>query len=615
MSVLARFFGGLWRILDGFRKLLHLFLLLLILAIIVAGVWHEKAAVPRAAALLIAPQGALVDQLSGDALQRAVARVRGNQTPETRVKDVVDAIRAAATDKRIKALVLQLDGMGSAGLSKLQRIAKEIKQFKTSGKPVFAIGDSFNRDQYYLAAQADKIYMHPMGYVLIDGYSRYMPYYKDLLDKLYIDYNVWKVGNYKSFVEPITRESMSDFDKEASRAYLGGLWNGYQADITSARKLPADALQRYADEAPDLLRKAGGDTAKLALDYGLVDELLEHDLMRDRIREAIGPGKGSSESFPAIGYESYLRAVNAEVSAPSTEANKIAVITLSGEILDGMQPPGSIGSDSTVQLIRQAEQDSRVKALVLHVDSPGGSAFAADLILREIELFQQSGRPVIVSMDSVAASGGYWISMSADEIWANATTLTGSIGVGATLPTFQRTLAKLGVNVDGIGTTALSGEDLATRELGDNIKDILGQSIRNTYDKFIGQVAMFRGLSVDDVDRIAQGRVWTGSAALDRGLVDKLGSVDDAIASAAAMAGLKQDEYRVEYLEPPLTLTERFALQLVQAAAPLVKDLGGHSLLPSPVAKLLHSAEESLGFLARWNDPRGLYAYCFCAVH
>ncbi|HEU4619445.1 MAG TPA: signal peptide peptidase SppA [Gammaproteobacteria bacterium] len=688
MSVLARFLRNFWRLLDGLRKVLHLLLLLVIFAILAGGLAHEKPFVPTAAALVIDPQGTLVDQLSGDPVERALARARGTASPETLVKDVVDAIRAGKDDKRIKTLVLQLDGMSDGGLSKLQEIGAAIRDFKTSGKRVFAIGDGYNRDQYYLAAQADEVYLHPMGDVLVDGYSRFLPYYKDALQKLYIDYNVWTVGEYKSFVEPITRNSMSDFDKEASRQYLNGLWQSYQADVTAARKLQADAMQRYADDAPELLRDAGGDAAKLALDYGLVDELLPHDLMRDRIREAVdapgavggargagdrgnaalggdanapsdravsddGSGAGDrtnnaddraagggadspraddpradaaivdsggadddneDEDFPAIEFESYLRVVRPAPPSPSAPGSKVAVVVLSGEILDGEQPSGTVGGDSSSRLIREAAEDDGVKALVLRVDSPGGSAFGADLILREVELFQQSGRPVVVSMGSVAASGGYWVSMSADEIIASPTTLTGSIGVGATLPTFQRTLARLGVNVDGIGTTDLSGQYDLTRSLGDNIKSLIGQQVENTYQQFIGKVAMYRGESIEDVDRVARGRVWTGSDALERGLVDRLGNLEDAIASAADMAGLEKGKYRVEYVEPRLTFTQRLAMQLVQSAAPLLEQLGNATRVPRSVSTLVDRVKQPLEMLARWNDPRHLYAYCFCDV-
>src|SRR5688572_11791049 len=273
--------AGIWRALDRLRRVLHLILLLgLFLFLIVAAV-GERVLIPQTAALVIAPRGMLVDQLSGDALDRALARAQGAPLRETLVRDVIDALRSARDDDRIKAVVLDLDEMTSGGLSKLQDIAVELRRFKDSGKPLIAVGDSFTRDQYYLAAQADDVYMHPMGLVLVDGYSRFLPYYKSLLDKVYVDYNVWTVGEYKSFVEPITRDDMSPQDEEASKVFLDGLWTAYQADVTAARGLAAPALQQYADDIVTLLQEAGGDTAQLAVNYGLVDELLPRDAMRE----------------------------------------------------------------------------------------------------------------------------------------------------------------------------------------------------------------------------------------------------------------------------------------------------------------------------------------------
>ncbi|HEX7081865.1 MAG TPA: signal peptide peptidase SppA [Gammaproteobacteria bacterium] len=609
----GRVLGTAWAVVDGFRKLLHLFLLLLILLVLAAGFARRAPPVPEAAALVISPEGVLVDQLSGDPFERALARARGLPLEETLLKDLIDAVRAAKDDERIKALVLELDGLAEAGLSKLQELAEEIEEFKTSGKPVFAIGDGFDRDQYYLAAHADEIFMHPMGFVLIDGYSRFLPYYKEALDKLYIDYNVWTVGEYKSFVEPITRNSMSEQDKEATAAFLNDLWSAYQQDVVAARGLAPDALQRYADDAVTLLRGAGGNTARLAVDYGLVDELLHRDEMRARIREAIGVDEeGDASDFPSVNQDAYLQAVRRD-APPAPGRSRVAVVVLSGMILDGTQPPGTVGGDSTAQLIREAGEDEDVKALVLRVDSPGGSAFASDVILRQVEVFQESGRPVVVSMGSVAASGGYWVSMSADEIWASPTTLTGSIGVGATLPTFQNTLDRVGVNVDGIGTTELSGQYDLLRGLGENVKQLIGETVRETYEQFVTKVSMYRGRPVEEIDRVARGRVWTGSDAYDRGLVDKLGDLDDAIASAAELAGLEEGRYDVEYYEPRIGLAERFALGLVETGAPVIEALD-LTLWPRPVQKLIERAEAPLEFLSTLNDPRSLYAYCFCDV-
>jgi protease IV len=605
--------AAIWRGLDRLRRVLHLLLLLFLFLIVVASLFGERVYVPSKAALLIAPQGALVDQLSGDALQRALARARGTRVQEMSLRDVIDALRAARTDNRIKGVVLDLDGLTGGGLSKLQELAKELTAFKASGKPVTAVGDNFSRDQYYLAAQADKIYMHPMGQVAIDGYARFLPYYKSALDKFYVDYNVWTVGEYKSFVEPITRDNMSPQDKESSSEYLRALWGAYQADVTAARKLPPDALQRYADSAATLLADAGGDSGKVAVDYGLVDELLTRDAMRARIRDSIGAtgrGKRHADDFPEIGVEDYVRAVRK--GEHTEKASNVAVIVAAGTILDGTQPPGSIGGDSLAELIRQAEDDDSVKALVLRVDSGGGSAFASDVILDEIEAFQRSKRPVVVSMGSVAASGGYWISMAANEIWASPTTLTGSIGVGATIPTFQRLLDKFGVHVDGIGTTPITGAIDQMQAMNDTAKSLVAESIQHTYREFVGKVAEHRKKSYDEIDASARGRVWVGSEALRRGLVDKLGNLDDAIASAAELAGLEKGSYGITHIEQQLGLSEQLALQFAMTAAPAMKALSAAPGWQDTVSRWLETAMSPLAYLARWNDPRGVYAYCSC---
>ncbi len=609
-----RIVAGIWRGLDRFRRVLHLILLLGIFLLLVAGAFGGRVPVPSTAALVIAPQGALVDQLSGDLLERAIAKAQGTPLQETLVRDVIEALRAAAADERIKAVVLDLDGLGGTGLSKLQEVGAELARFKESGKPVIAVGDGFTRDQYYLAAHADDVYMHPMGMVLVEGYSRYLPYYKSLLDKVYVDYNVWTVGEYKSFVEPITRDDMSPQDEEASRVFLDALWNAYQADLATARNLAVPALQRYADEIVSLLEEAGGDTAKLAVDYGLVDELLTRDVMRERIREAIGEAEATptrSDEFTQVALEDYVAAVRAE-SPRAFGESKLAVVVAVGTILDGVQPPGSIGGDSLAELIRAARADEAVKGLVLRVDSGGGSAFASEVILRELEVFKESDRPVVVSMGSVAASGGYWIAMAANEIWASPTTLTGSIGVGATIPTIPRTLDWLGVHVDGIGTTDISGGLDITRPLPEDLKGLIAQSVERTYADFVGKVAMHRERSVEEIDAAAQGRVWVGADALERGLVDRLGTLAAAVESAAELAGLEPDTYALYYLEQEPTFAERLLLSLTAKTVAGIDRLVDVPKWPAVVTEAVESTLAPLKFVERLNDPRGVYAYCFC---
>ena len=600
---------GLWRAVDGVRKILHMVFLFAFVGILLAGVSRDQPRVPARAALSIAPEGVLVEQLSGGPLERGLAAAQGLDLGETLLKDLIDAIRGAAEDDRIEALVLDMGGLTGSGLSKLQELADEIVRFKESEKPVIAVGDSFSRNQYYIAAHADEIYMNPMGAIYIDGYGRFLPYYKSAIDMLQIDYHVWTVGEYKSFVEPIARDDMSPEDREASEVFLGALWDAYQADVTAARELPADALQRYADEMTGLLTAAGGDTARMALDYGLVDGLMSRDEIRQRLDGLVGDG--DEDDYEEVDVSTYLAATRRPQQLSAAE-NKVAVIVAAGSILNGAQPPGAVGGDSTAAMIRRATEDDDVKALVMRVDSPGGSAFAADVILRELEAFRATGRPLVVSMSSVAASGGYWISMGADEIWASPTTVTGSIGVGATFPTFSRSLDRLGVHVDGLGTTQLSGQGDPLRELGADISALVQQSIEFTYAEFIGQIAAFRDKNVEDVDEVARGRVWIASDAQRFGLVDELGNIEDAIASAAGLADLAEGAYQVEYFHKQLTVAERIALELVRTAAPITRALNVGPRLPDAFQMMLDVAAEPFRFVDTLNDPRDIYVYCFC---
>ena len=611
-SLFMRILRGGWRALDGFRRILHLFILLFMLALIIAVTSPQPVYVPQSAALVIAPGGPLVDQLSGDPLDRALAELRGSNRGEVLLRDLIEAIRLSADDDRIKALYLRPDGLQSAGLSKLQEIAAAIAQFKQSGKPVFAAGAAFGRDQYYLASLADEVFLHPMGAVVIEGYGRYIPYFKSALDALYIDYVAWTAGDYKSFTEPFTRDDMSEEDREASRVYLDVLWNAYTQDVTASRGLSPVALDVLADNFIDSLDLAGGDAAQLALNEGLVDELLSSREITERLAEVAGEG-ANGDGYSGIDYRSYLAAVRNGDIIPSG-GRRVAVATLSGEILDGVQAPGTIGGDSTAALIRDLRNDDDVRALVLRVDSPGGSAFASEVILDELRAFQESGRPLVVSMSSVAASGGYWISMTADEIFASATTITGSIGVGALAPTFPRALDRVGVHIDGVGTNALSGQFSQLRGLGEDAEAWFAESVAHLYTEFVDKVAMAREQSYEEIDAVAQGRVWAGVHALESGLVDRLGGLDEAIEAAAALAGLAEGDWRVEYVERELSLSESIALQFASATAPVLSALQIDLPWPQGLQALVADLLDPIAYLERHNDPRGLYSYCFCDV-
>lgn len=603
-------FGGMWRVWDFLCRLVINAVITVIILIFVLGVFGARhVIVPSSAALVVDLQGNLVEQFSGDPTERALDRLAGQkQQPQTRLRDVVEAIDKARDDSRIKALVLETDEMQGAGLEQLQYIGHAIRDFKKSGKPVFALGDSYDQGQYYLAATADTVFIHPMGRVFLRGFGLYQPYFKDALDKLGVEWNVFRVGKYKSAVEPYLRNDMSPEAREDYTELLDVLWSDYQKDVTQARKLPGDAIKDYIDGLPASLAAVGGDDAKLALDARFVDRIANPDQMQDAVAKVVG---NANHGFSGIEYQQYLAAVDGDDSGPAGSGGKVAVVVAEGDIMDGDQPPGSIGGDSTSELIREARYDDSVKALVLRVDSPGGSSFASDLILREIQLTKEAGKPVVVSMGSVAASGGYWISMAGDKIYASPSTITGSIGIFGMLPTFQDSLAKIGVHSDGVGTTKFSGAFDPTRAMAPEMKQAFQLSIDYGYQEFITKVAKYRHMKVDDVDAIAQGRVWPGSDAKRLGLVDAYGDVDDAVAEAAKLADLGQ-RYSVDYIEKQPSFLDRLLTSMANDSDSSLAALGRPAAagVPAWYGRIMQMAA-SLGV---FNDPRGIYAYCFCDV-
>ncbi len=605
------FFSGLWRGLDALRRALHLILLLVIFGLFFGLLRGSVPLVPSKAALLIAPEGPLVEQLSGNARARALDEALGTERPEELLWDLTDAIRAAAGDKRIAVLVLDLDKLEQANQPSLAELAAAIREFRASGKKVIAYGVELTQERYYLAAQADEIYLDPMGFVLVQGYDRYRTYLKDALDKLGVDINVFRVGAFKSAVETYTRTGMSPEDREESRAYLTALWNSYQEDVTAARKLAPDALSKYVDTFMQSVPAARGDAAKVALAQGLVTGLKSGLEVERRLTELVGPND-DKDSFSAVSSSDYLRVARAERRVGKNSSDKIGIIVASGEILDGDQPPGTIGGESTARLIREARNDKDVKAVVLRVNSPGGSVLASEEIYRELVALRESGKPLVVSMGGYAASGGYYISAPADEIYASPATITGSIGIFAIIPTVDKTLGKVGVSVDGVGTTALSGQARLDRPLSEGAKAVLQSVTTHGYDEFLERVAAGRRKTTAEVDTIAQGRVWAGTDARRIGLVDALGSFDDAVKAAARRA--KLTDYSTKFIEPKLTWAQSLAMNLRSQL------LGGFVHLDPDTAELAHlaarldPAAHQAALLARFSEPGHLYAYCFCEV-
>jgi protease IV len=606
---------GIWRGLDGLRKVLHLVLLIVIFGVIVWAVSSSAPSVPGRAALVVRPEGRLVEQLSGDAVQRALQNAQGQERRETLLWDLVEAIRGAATDNRIRVLVLDLDKMDGAGQPMLEELAAAIGKFRASGKPVIAYGTVYDQDEYYLAAQADKVYLDPTGYVMIEGFSRYSLYFKGLLQKLGVDINVFRVGTFKSAVEIFTRNDMSPADKQQSLAYLNTLWSTYQSAMTGARKLPAGAIENYVDSLPKSVSAANGDAAKVALQAGLVTALANRLQVRRQLIGLVGEDK-STGSFNQISAEDYARIVDARKTIHDGDGNaSIGVIVASGEIRDGKAPPGTIGGDSLAELIRQARFDKDIKAVVLRVDSPGGSVAASEEIYQELQALRAAGKPLVVSMGDLAASGGYYISAPANQIWASPATLTGSIGIFAIIPTISQTLSKVGVGVDGVGTTALAGALSIERPLSPEISGLLQSQVDRGYWQFVDRVASGRRQTPQQIDAIGQGRVWAGADARRLGLVDRLGTLEDAVKAAAQFARLTH--YQVEFVQPHLSWTEQLFQQTQARAAGAAVSLlhaDAQSLGLAEVANRLDPVARDLEQLARFSVPGHLYSYCFCTV-
>ncbi len=593
-QILRKSFAAVSRAFAFLRVALANVLICLLLLVLVAALLSAPKGVqiPNGAALVVAPKGSIVEQPSYPAF--GVPPLLSNVSNETKAGDIIDAIRRAASDERVAMLTLDLTELDFASTAHLEAIGEAIEEFRDADKNVVATSDYFTQPRYYLASFADEVYMHPLGELMLTGFGAYQDYYGSLLEKLKVNVHVYRIGSYKSAVEPYTRTDMSADAKKANQALVDDLWRSYVDQVAENRRLEPQALQHYANEYDVLLREVNGDAARAALENGLVDELLTHDAFRDRVAERVGTG----DELRA-GVAHYLRAVRG--SERPGHGPKVAVIIVDGVILAGDQPRGVVGADSTSRLIRKAREDTDVKALVLRVDSPGGSAFASEVIRQELELVQATGKPVVVSMGGVAASGGYWISATADEIWAAPTTITGSIGVFAILPTFEDSLSSVGISRDGVGTSSLTGALDPFGGVSERMGNVLQAAVEDTYARFVNLVARGRDMAPEEVEAIAQGHVWSGRKALDLGLVDGLGHLNRAVEAAAERAGI--DAYKVVTIDEPLSTQEKILMRLFD-------ELG---FSPHPAAAWLEPIVARFESLASLNDPRHVYAICeFC---
>ena len=590
-SVVGKLFSGISRAFAFARvtlaNLLVVLVVVLVVMVFVSGTGRVE--VSQGSALLLETNGAIVEQAGG---QDPLALVSGASFRETPLKDILSAINKARADDLVQALVLDTSSLGYVAPAQLEVIGDALEAFRTGGKTILAKSDFYNRDQYYLASFADNLVMHPLGEVALTGYGTYRNYYGGLLDKLKVNIHVFRVGTYKSFVEPYTSTGMSEAARRASRALIDRLWSSFVERVAPNRSLDAAKLIAYADQYDELLRETGGDTARLALEYGLVDQLLAPAALSNHLNELTA----GTDSFAHVTLGDYV-----DPYVPPLFGTSVAVIPLSGTIVMGDAPRGFIGADTVSGLLADLREDPQVGAVVLRIDSGGGSAFASEQIRAEVSRIQDKGIPVVVSMAGTAASGGYWIAATADEIWAAPTTVTGSIGIFAIVPTFEDTLEEIGVNRDGVGTGPFVGALDPIGGVGDAMARALQSNVEYGYRRFVDLVAEGRGLASEDVEAIAQGRVWLGIDAKEHGLVDELGHLDEAIARAAALADLER--YQVRYVEKPLSTQDILMRQFLDGIGFEPSTGGPHRTLGGMLVR-------ELGRLGSLNDPQHLYALC-----
>jgi len=614
LSNAGRALRSLWWLLDTTRRTL---LNLLLLALLAAGIWLALKSVPSSVeprtALVVDLAGPVVEQRSGGLGGGALKQLRDESDGATRLRDVIAVLDAAARDEQVPHALLMLDGFADAGLPTLREIAAAIERFKAAGKPVYAWGSGYDQRQYFLAAHATEVWLHPMGMVYVEGYGRYRNYYKDLLDRVGVTANVLRVGKFKNFAETFSANEPSKESLESEGALWRAMWQSWTGSVEQARRLPAGSVDEAIASLPASLQAAGGSPAQWALQRKWVDALKTRDELRALLVER-GAADDEDKSFRQVSMRAYLERIERK-----GDGDAVGVIVAQGEISDGRAPPGRIGGLSTAELVRQARDDDKIKAIVLRVDSPGGSAFGSELVRRELELARLAGKPVVVSMGDVAASGGYWISMAADEVIADEATITGSIGVVALLPTAEGAMDKLGVRTGGVTTTWLAGAYDPRRAFDPRFGQMVQSVIDRAYLDFTTLAATARRTTPDQIDAVGQGRVWTGAQALDRGLVDRTGGLVDALAAAAQRARLA-DGYRVQYIEARTgrlqRLLEDFAAT-VGAAVGRPVDLQGALLALGRDAPVGTGIAQDLGWLAELAERRQPFAavvHCLCTA-
>ncbi|EOG8082410.1 signal peptide peptidase SppA [Citrobacter sp. CK184] len=608
---IAGFFKWTWRLLNFVRELvLNLFFIFLVL--VGVGIWMQlsdgnTSQQTARGALLLDISGVIVDKPSSTnrlgVIGRQLFGASSDRLQENSLFDIVNTIRQAKDDRNITGIVMDLKNFAGADQPSMQYIGKALREFRDSGKPVFAVGDSYSQGQYYLASFANKIWLSPQGTVDLHGFATNGLYYKSLLDKLKVSTHVFRVGTYKSAVEPFIRDDMSPAAREADSRWIGELWQNYLNTVAANRQIPAQQVFPGAQAMLDGLSKVDGDTAKYALDNKLVDALASNAEVEKALTKQFGWSKAEN-NYRAISYYDY------SLKTPADTGDGIGVVFANGAIMDGEETPGNVGGDTTASQIREARLDPKVKAIVLRVNSPGGSVSASEVIRAELAAAKAAGKPVVVSMGGMAASGGYWISTPASYIVANPSTLTGSIGIFGVINTVENSLDSIGVHTDGVATSPLADVSV-TKSLPPEVQQMMQLSIENGYKRFITLVADARKSTPAQIDKIAQGHVWTGQDAKANGLVDSLGDFDDAIAKAAELAKLKQ--WHLEYYQDEPTFFDRIMNSMSGSVRAMLPE-AIQAMLPAPLATAASAVKAESDKLAAFNDPQNRYAFCLtCA--
>ncbi|ECJ3936908.1 signal peptide peptidase SppA [Salmonella enterica subsp. salamae] len=608
---IAGFFKWTWRVLTFVREMvLNLFFIFLVL--VGVGIWMQidngsNSEQTARGALLLDISGVIVDKPSTNhrlgALGRQLFGASSDRLQENSLFDIVNAIRQAKDDRNITGIVLDLKNFTGADQPSMRYVGKALREFRDSGKPVFAVGENYSQGQYYLASFANKIWLSPQGQVDLHGFATNGLYYKTLLDKLKVSTHVFRVGTYKSAVEPFIRDDMSPAAREADSRWIGELWQNYLHTVSANRQISPQQLFPGAQAIIDGLTSVGGDTAKYALDHKLVDALASSADVEKALTKQFGWSK-TENNYRAISYYDY------SLKKPADNGGTIAVIFANGAIMDGEETPGNVGGDTTASQIRDARLDPKVKAIVLRVNSPGGSVNASEVIRAELAAAKAAGKPVVVSMGGMAASGGYWISTPANYIVASPSTLTGSIGIFGVINTVENSLSSIGVHSDGVSTSPLA-EISMTKALSPEVQQMMQLSIEYGYKRFITLVAEARKRTPEQIDKIAQGHVWTGEDAKANGLVDSLGDFDDAVAKAAELAKLKQ--WHLDYYQDEPTVLDMVMDSMTGSVRAMLPE-AIQAMLPAPLVSAANTVKAEGDKLAAFNDPQNRYAFCLtCA--